>query len=909
VIRLPQLMLLRLVSLLVPHAVRLRWREEWLAEMHHARARGASRRVLWRMTAGSVADALAVRRIGAPARTSAPRAGVFHALDQDLHYALRGLANAPGFAFSVILSLAIGIGANAAAFSLINAAIFRPFPGVSDQDSLVRLTLGTQDRQKFSTIEASYRDFLSMRENMTTLSGLSAHRDATFAVATEGQTAGVSGAVVSGNYFEVLGVIPAAGRFFLDREDETAWTHPVVVIGDALWERLYDRDRSAIGRRLLVNGAALEIVGVAPRGFIGVRKHSPGLWIPMAMGELVLRGPDGRPARAEVAGPLSLEYVGRRRDGVTMEQVAAQAGTLSERLDATRSNPRARVSVLPVLLNDPSGIGAQIVGFMAVPMLVLAIACVNAANLVMARSSRRVRDWTVRLAVGATRWRVVRQVLAEAIILSAAATMLGLLLSRWGVSFITRILPIPVPLDVRVAMFTVAIAALTAITFSLGPALAVTRYARQRLASATVGAGMGTRSRTRFALVALQAALSLGLLATGTQFARTVYAAAATEPVAHPESLVVAAVDVDPLRLKAEAGEEFYRQLLDRVNRLPGVVAAGFAPRGIVTGQVGRDTLTRIWVPGFADDGRSQVAFRVSARLLDAIAVRVLQGRGFTAADEMSVRTVIVNTAFADKFLHGQAINRTFRVGRPAGTSRDGGLVIVALGTKGEPTYRTSAPSSPTDGTDVTVVGVVDGLMQQGAFEPPILYYAAPLVYQPERTLFLRLDRSGRFNAASLHAAARDVDPRVPITGVTTLADMRLNHNVDVKFVGRAVGVLGILALMLAAGGLYSVVSYIVSLRRQEVGIRIALGAGAGSIVGMIVRQALLPTLIGAAAGAGGAAAVGAVIRSRMYGASTVDPVAFGSATLLMLVVMLLASWLPARHAGSVDPISVLRQE
>jgi putative ABC transport system permease protein len=213
------------------------------------------------------------------------------------------------------------------------------------------------------------------------------------------------------------------------------------------------------------------------------------------------------------------------------------------------------------------------------------------------------------------------------------------------------------------------------------------------------------------------------------------------------------------------------------------------------------------------------------------------------------------------------------------------------------------------DAFDVTVVGVVDGIMTHGEQEPPIVYYPAPLVYQPARTLYLRLDPTGTFNAAALHAAARAVDARVPVADVATLAKIRMRKDGELKFLTRAVAVLGILALLLAAGGLYSVVAYIVSLRRQEVGIRLALGADVGSIVGMIVRQALLPTLIGAAAGAGCAAAAGALIRSRMYGASPVDPMAFGAATLLMLIVMLAASWIPARHAGRVDPITVLRQE
>jgi hypothetical protein len=217
---------LRLISLLLPSAARPRWREEWQAEMNHARSRGRGLRTRMRMAAGSIPDAMATRRIAAEARRArGPRAGIFHALDQDVRYALRGLAKAPGFASGVVLSLALGIGANAAAFSFINAAVFRPFPGVKDQQDLVRLTLGAASYQKFSTVDTTYRDFRTIRDGMTTLAGVSAYRDATFAISADGQASAVPGALVSGNYFDVLGVQPAGGRFFLDHEDRTAWTH------------------------------------------------------------------------------------------------------------------------------------------------------------------------------------------------------------------------------------------------------------------------------------------------------------------------------------------------------------------------------------------------------------------------------------------------------------------------------------------------------------------------------------------------------------------------------------------------------------------------------------------------------------------------------------------------------------
>jgi putative ABC transport system permease protein len=275
-------------------------------------------------------------------------------------------------------------------------------------------------------------------------------------------------------------------------------------------------------------------------------------------------------------------------------------------------------------------------------------------------------------------------------------------------------------------------------------------------------------------------------------------------------------------------------------------------------------------------------AFQVTPGLLDAIAVRLFEGRRFTPADQTDLRTVVVNKPFVEKFLDGRALGRTFRLGASG-----------AVGTAAE----------------VTIIGVVDGMLKRGDQEPPLVYYPAPLAYQSRRALYIRLDRSGTFNLASLQAAVREVDVRVPIAQVSTLADMRSETDREVQMLTRAAGLLGLLALVLAGGGLYSVVAYIVSLRRHEVGIRIALGADAASIVGMIVRQALMPTLLGAAVGAGCAAAAGALIRSRLYGASPVDPVAFGAATLLMLMVMALASWIPARHAGRVDPISVLRQE
>jgi hypothetical protein len=284
-------------------------------------------------------------------------------------------------------------------------------------------------------------------------------------------------------------------------------------------------------------------------------------------------------------------------------------------------------------------------------------------------------------------------------------------------------------------------------------------------------------------------------------------------------------------------------------------------------------------------------------------------GRGFDTSDVTGTRVVVVNSAFAKALLNGQPIGRRFRLARPAAAPADGvepGMVVI---NNGVPTFRGGPRPTAAEAIDVLVVGVVDGVMKRDGVEPPIVYYPSPLVYQPARSVYLRLDGTRAFSAAAFHAAVRDLDARVPVVDLATLADIRMRKDREIRMVTRAAALLGILALALAAGGLYSVVSYVVSLRRREMGIRLALGADRGAIVAMILRQALMPTSIGAALGAAAAAIAGTIIRSRMYGAAPVDPAAFGGATLLMLLVMAAASWWPARQAGRVDPVRVLRQD
>lgn len=871
-------LLLRVISLVVPSGMRARWREEWQAEVRHGGRR---------MLPGALPDAWTVRRL---ARQRGPRGNrnPLFGVGQDTRYALRGLFASHGFVAGVVLSLCIGIAANVTAFSFINAAVFRPYPGVRDQHELVRIKVGAFDARGFqvsmsSTGAAFDQRVDSVRQAFTSLESLSAHYNAKFAITAGDQTFAGPGGLVSSNYFDVLGVRPAAGRFFSTEED-SAGAAPVAVLGYAAWERLFAKDPAAVGQTLVVNGAAVQIIGVAAEHFVGVRRNDvkTDVWIPMGLARLSLRDKDGREADVTSARAV-FDFVGRRRDGVSVEQVNAEARVIADRIKQTGSSEYTySAQAAPVWLNDPAEVAPAILGFMAIPLLVLAIACVNAANLLLARAARQARDWTVRVALGASRWRVIRQVLIEALVLAGASAALGLVLARWTIEVAARQIPVPLPIDYRVVAFTLALTICAAIGFSLGPAFSVLAGATKRMAPGRTSAAT-PRSRLRFGLVALQAALSLALLTTGAQFTNTVFAASENEAVLpDPDRLVIASFDLDPLRMEAEEREQIYRRIADRVRMMPGVTDAGFSTPGLLTGVLGKTIGLQVWTDTTPPEGSKEfLPMLASPGVLPAIGVTLLAGRHFDARDTTSFRTAVVNQVFARKFFAGPAVGRSLRV----------------VETTSQRVH------------EVTIVGVVGGAMRRTDTEAAILYHPLALESVPARTLHVRADGTGSFSAAALQAAVRDVDARVPVVQTSTLAESRTWRNPERKLLAKAAGVLGLVALLLAAGGLYGVVSYVVSLRRQEIGIRLALGAEPQTIVRLITRQALIPTLIGALVGLLGAAVTGLVVRARFYGVSPVDPVAFGGATLLLLAVMFGATILPARRAARVDPVQTLRTE
>lgn len=859
-----------LIARIVPSSLRARWLEEWRAELTHGR---------WTMVLGAPTDAWALR---SQERTDGVATHRFHAFPQDVRYALRGLLAAPGFTVAAVASLSIGIAVNTAAFSVLNAVAFRSFIAVHDQESLVRVLLVREQ----GLIGATIDQYLELR-GAASVPAISALHETSLAIGRVASPTTVPSAIVSANYFDVLGVRPAAGRFFAPEEDRNNRANPAVVISYRLWQRALGGDPSAIGKWITVNGGQAVVGGVAPRHFAGVvaGSHATDVWITFAMSELALRDKEGNPAHVSRVGrPLSIDIIGRLAPGATAAQ--AQAELALRAADTSSSVPRSRAQVRVLRRGSGPRLSAlEMLAFMTVPFIVLAIACVNAANLMLARAGRRATEWRVRLALGGTRWRVIRQILTEAMLVSLVAGGVGLVLSYWALQLQQRMLELPLWIDRRILAFTIGSAMTTAMLFGIGPAIAATRAGMQRAPSGgSEGIRPGQR-RLRAGLITVQAALSLALLISGTQLTRTILLANIF-PVPDAGRLLVASFDLDKLRYTAQQSREFYDELVAGAEKLPGARATVIAG-GDLWGPLPFSGQIQTWRPEDPPGKPRDVHAAYTGGDLHAVlGIRPVSGRSFTAEDHQGrPRSVIVNERFVKDLMPGGALGRTVRVAGASGR------------------YET--------GHDVTIVGIVPSA--HGATvrrnEPATIYHPVLLEHQPALNLFVRFDGEPETMAASLRALVRQLDDRLPFTELNTAAELQRRRNPERRWIAMSMAILGVAALVLAASGLFSVVSFVVTQRQREIGIRMTLGADRASVLRMILRQALTPTAIGCLAGAGIAAAGAQVVRWGVHGAPAIDVVAFSAAALVMVTVMAIASLIPASRATRVDPMTVLRQE
>jgi len=822
---------------------------------------------------------------------------------QDLRYGIRTLAKSPGFTAVAVLSLALGIGVNTSIFSFVDFLLLRPLP-LPQSNRLVSVFYHDQrTSQIYSAM--SYPDYEYYRDHNEVLSGLAAYDDVEVSLQTGDGAEKLPGEIVSGNYFSVLDVRPLLGRSFLPEEDRMPGANPVVMLSYGLWQRRFGSDPGIVGQRITLNGNSFAVVGIAPPAFRGLRVDRasvPEFWVPLMMYREIM------PLFAEWDlehrwGTQWLAATGRLKPGATLAQAGAVMATLSQQLRQAQWDREFKdmahdwtAVLLPANQSRiPPGYRSAVVTFLGmlatVVGLVLLIACFNVANLMLARASQRRKEVAVRLALGAGRGRLVRQLLTESLLISLLGGTAGLIVAFWTSEFLSSFhrpfktqLLLETRLDTRVLGFALLISVLTGIVFGLAPALQAARLDLTfALKAETSAAGIGFRKiGLRNGLVITQIAFSLLLLIGAGLFVRTLRNAQAADVTLDPGNVLLLKLDLSGQKYDDARGKQFYPQLLERVQSLPGVRSAALVyVVPLVGGRGGTDIV--ISPPENPSDKQTiQVDFNVvSPGYFETIGIPILRGRDFTDRDRGGAPAVaIVNEQFARRFWPGQdAIGKQFQ-----GTNLPGVIEVVGVARDGKfRNYRASIN--------------------------PCFYVSLLQDYQKAMSLEVRAAADAMSIVAAVRREVRALDKNLPVSDYLTLKSHRDAGLSQEKSAAALLTALGLLALVLAAVGIYGVMSFSVAQRTREVGLRMALGARAGEVLRLMLRQGLLLILIGIGIGLAAALVLTRFVASLLYGVSATDPVTFAAFILALTAVALAACYIPARRAMKVDPMAALRHE
>ena len=825
---------------------------------------------------------------------------MFENLRADVRYTLKWLGRSPGFTAVAIASLAIGIGFNTALFSIIDALLLRPLP-IERPDRIVDVYTKGSDGDTYAT--SSYPDFLDFRAQNQVFTGMLGYSPAIAAVKTSDQSRMTLGEVVTGNYFELLGVRAAIGRT-LQPQDDVAGAPRVVVLSHRAWMKEYGGTADAIGRTIRLRGQIYTIVGVAPREFIGmVPMLQPEIWIPMAWVEEVEPAgiQDGVPSptgntRLERRGQRWMFLKGRLKDGETAASAEANLQVIMRQLAAAhpqtnekrpiavaanvRVHPQADQALRPVAAALMMGVG-----------LVLLVACANVANMLLARASGRQREIGIRLAIGAGRGRLIRQLLTESVVLSLLGAVAGVGLAA-GLLKIVSTLPVPVPvplslalhLDARVLLFATTVATLAGLVAGIAPAL---RATRPNLASEMKGdtpsvSSAGRRWGLRDALVAAQTAITLVLLVAAGLLTRSILEARRVDVGFHPAGVAALGVELGLVGYDEARSKQLYDRAAERIAALPGVQSVGRSLRQPLAINYSRNSIffPDRMKPG--DDPISIAATSVDDKYFSTLGIPLLRGRNFTPADVPTApRTVIVTEAFARTYWPGEdAIGKRFR-------------------------------ARNAEGTEFQIVGVVGDYKVESIGEKPTPYIHYSMHQRPFTGEVL-LARSSGDATALLAAMRREVlalEPQaVIIEGQTMTAQVEATLT-PARLAAQTATIVGIVATLLAAIGLYGVIAYAVARRTREIGIRMALGAAPGGVIGLVMRQGLTVAFAGLGMGVLLAWFAARAIASGLYGVSALDPVAWAGAMTVSIASAAAANFIPARRASKVDPSIALRTE
>lgn len=821
----------------------------------------------------------------------------------DVRYALRWLRRSPGFAAVAIASLSIGIGFNTALFTVVDAVLFRPLP-VDRPDRLVELYTTSPDGDTYAT--SSYPDFQDLKAQNHVFTDMVGHSMIIAAVSAGDRSRMALGEVVTGNFFGTLGIGTEIGRPLLPGDD-TPGAPRAVVLSHGLWTREYGASPGVIGQTLRIHGHPYTIVGVAKPDYNGmIPMVAATLWIPMTYvddGEpggiiSVVPSPTGN-TRLERRGTRWMFVKGRLKPGVTPAQAQADVQVIAQNLMIVhpQTNKDRRIAVVPTsqvhIHPDADRVLLPIaLGLMLVVGLVLLVACANVASMLLARASARQKEIGIRLALGASRGRLGAQLLTESLVLASAGAAAGIALA-WGLTQAAMSIRLPIPfplafalrLDTRVLFFTMGATAIAAIVTGLVPALKATRpNLVNELKGDTAAVAVGRRRWTlRDGLVAAQIAVTMVLLVTAGLLTRSLMAAQKIGIGFEPAGVAVVSTELGLIGYDDARAERLYATALDRVRAIPGVVAAGLAERTPFSINYNR---TNIFIPGRHQPGdiKGYVtdATRVGPEYFTTLGVPILQGRNFGASDTpKSPGVAIVNEAFARKHWPGESavgqVIRSRSLDGPAfeivGVSAD--YKVSTLGEKPTPYVHFAYAQRPSAGEAIMARGRGDAGTLLAAMRRELLALEPNIVFLDDQTLEAQVS--------------------------TTLMPARLG--------AMSVSGVGLIAVALAAIGLYGVIAYSVSRRRREIGIRMALGARRGAVVGLVMRQGMRLAAAGVAVGALLSLGAAKAASRALYGIGFLDPVAWIGAALLLLGVAALANAVPARSAAAVDPSGALRSE
>ena len=837
----------------------------------------------------------------------------------DLKYSFRVLVQNPAFTAMAVLSLALGIGANAAIFSLLDAVLLKTLP-VRHPEQLVFLENGEPDAKRSSNI--SYRSFEQLRSQHEVLANLCFFSFATRVnTVVNGNAEVVEGQLVSGNFFTTLGVEPAAGRMLVDADDSEANPQSVAVISYSYWQRRFGATALAVGQNVVLNNHPFTIVGVAPQEFFGVIVGSaPDVYLPSASGDQIL------PRRVRSRAGMLPFVLARLRDGVGEEQarpaleLAVKQIALAELgPDATAEKREAMQQRQLHLLSASQGFNVLRQQFstplrllMVVVGLVLLIACANVANLLLARATAREREIALRVALGASRWRIVRQLLTESLLLALIGGGVGLLLASWSNSLLLSVfstgqnpvtagapLTIKTPLDLRIIGFTAAVSSLAAVVFGLAPAWRATRLDLTPSLKASRGAGGSTRSLGwGRALVVAQVALSFTLLIAAGLFIRSLSRLRNVDIGFQREHVLVFNVDPQLINYERKQIPELYKQMLERMRHVPGVESVTLTRQGLLSGG---GTQGSIRVPGFEPPPRENTLINVGGELeLDVpyfaqvgpdfcrtLGMTILRGRDISAQDnETAPKVALVNEAFARYYFNNQD---------PIGRRFDRGSA---------------------DGGEVEIVGLVKDAKANSVREQTPRTFYVPFFQDSsswrETSFQIRTVGDPLELAAALRREVQAIDPNLPLFRVRTLESQVDETLGQERLVTTFASLFGVLALLLACAGLYGVLSYSVSRRTQEIGIRMALGARRSDVLRMVLQQGMALAAIGIGVGLASAFVLTRYLESLsslLFGVKSTDPLTYALTIVVMMVVGLVACLLPARRATEVSPLVALRQE